>query len=331
MNRALMEPARVRPGRTRRLLGIALVMLGLPTILWFGAAILIADQIRYPGFLSSPNGDDLVGANVPERTGHPYDLARAALGVMPDEFKPGAIETGGALGGFPIEVTGLIFHGSRRATIVLIPPAGAGAEQLIPYVKFLYDAGYSVVALDSLSNAHLGTDFGYSERMVALKAAAKLQHDGVHEIALFGISEGGAAAIFAAGEQPSARAVIADSSYANLDEMLRSSPSIGGLNPAFASTVMWIAAHRWFGRPLDEISPADAARSLRCPLLVIQNVGDPITPVTNGQAIEFAARKAGDRTQLWIAPAHGHGNALFEVPDQYRNQVLDFLASTLEQ
>jgi len=300
-------------------------MLGLPVILWIGAATFVANQIKFPIFLSSPRGDNVVGEHVPQRTGHPYDLARSSIGVMPDEFKAGQVD----FGGLPVDVTGLYFHGRSRDTIILVPAAGGGTESLIPYAQFLYGAGYSAVALDSLSNAHLGTDFGWSEAAAVLKAAEELRHGGVKRIAVMGISEGAAAAIFAAAEQPRFSAIIADSSYANLDEALRQNPSIAGLYPAFAMTVMWIAEHRWFPRPFAQIAPADAALKVRVPLLVIQNVVDPLTPVANGQAIEFAARNSGDRAQLWIAPVHGHANALFEIPDQYKEQVLDFLASAM--
>ncbi len=300
-------------------------MLGLPVVLWIGAATFIANQIKYPIFLSSPRGDDVVGEHVPARTGHPYDLARSSIGLMPDAFKAGQVE----FAGLPVEVTGLYFRGRGNETIVLVPAAGGGTESLIPYVQFLYAAGYSVVALDSLSNAHLGTDFGWSDGAAVLKTAEKLRHDGVKRIAVMGISEGGAAAIFAAAEKPIFGAVIADSSYANLDEMLRQNPSIAGLYPAFAATVLGIAEHRWFPRPFTEIAPADAALKLRCPLLVIQNQVDPLTPPKNGHAIEHAGRKSHDRSQLWIAPTQGHGNALFEIPEQYKKQVLDFLASAM--
>jgi pimeloyl-ACP methyl ester carboxylesterase len=316
----------VSDGRARRLAGVGIAMLGLPVILWLGAAVFVANQLKFPIFLSSSRGDDVIGPNAPERTGHPYDLARAALGVMPDEFKAGTVAATRALGGFPIEVTGLIFHGRRRETILLLPAAGGGAESLIPYVKFLYEAGYSVVALDSVSNPRWGTDFGWTERLVALKAADELRKDGVDRIAIFGISEGGAAAIFAAAARSLFSAVIADSSYANLNDLVRRNPSIAGLHPAFESTVIWIAEHRWFGQPLDRISPAQAARGVRCSLLIIQNVGDPFTPVADGQAIAFAA---GAQARLWIAASKGHGDAIFEVPAEYQHHVLDFLAGAM--
>jgi len=319
------QTGRARSGRRRRFLGVGVAMLGLPVILWVGAATFIANQIKYPIFLSSARGDDVVGEHVPERTSHPYDLARSSIGVMPDEFKAGQVE----FAGLPVDVSGLYFHGRRSDTIILLAAAGGGTESLIPYAQFLYAAGYSVLALDSLSNAHLGTDFGWTDSAAVLKAAAKLRHDGVGRIAVMGISEGGAAAIFAAAEKPMFSAVIADSSYANLDEMLRQNPSIAGLNPAFAATVLGIAEHRWFPRPFTEIAPADAALKLRCPLLVIQNEADPLTPVANGRAIEDAARKSGNRAQLWVAPAQGHGNAIFEISDQYKKQVLDFLAANM--
>jgi uncharacterized protein len=306
-------------------------MLGLPVVLWLGAAVLFAHHLKFPAFLTEGSGEDVIGANVPAPTGHPYEVVREALGVVPDEFQAGMVENTATLGGWPVDVRGWIIRGRSHNTVMLLPAAGGGPEQLVVYAKFLNDAGYTIVMLNSASNSQFGTDFGWTERKIALAAAHKLRRDGYEQIAMLGVSEGAAAAIFAAAEEPLFAAVIADSSYANLEAMFRHSPQVENLNPAFLNTVMWVARVLYFGQPLGSIAPADAARSLgKCPLFVIQNVEDPIVPVADGQAIAFALAMAHGHSQVWIAPSKGHGDAIFGAPDEYKKRVLTFLTSAMK-
>src|SRR5258708_8180364 len=158
----------------------------------------------------------------------------------------------------------------------------------------------------------------------ALATARTLMDDGFEKIAALGISEGAAGAIMAQAEQPVFTAIVADSSYANLRQLILRSPSISKLNPAFAATVFW-EAQWWFGKPLSKISPADDAAKLReLPLLVIQNRGDKITPLADGKAILYAG---GLNSEIWIAPSDGHGEAIYEAPAVYAGRGVRFLGS----
>jgi len=219
-------------------------------------------------------------------------------------------------------VVGWYFPGKRREVVVIVPPAGAPEKAMIPYVKFLLGAGYTVVAVYSANAPQFGINWGMLKRKFALATARTLMDDGFTKIAALGISEGAAGAIMAQAEQPVFTAIVADSSYANLERLFMRSPSMSGLNPAFLSTVMW-EAQFWFGRKLDQISPETDAASLgSCSLLIIQNRDDQVTPLADGQAI---LASAGFNARMWTVPSAGHGDALFEDPAGYTSHVIKFL------
>ena len=159
------------------------------------------------------------------------------------------------------------------------------------------------------------------KRKFALATARTLMADGFTKIAVLGIAEGAAGAIMAQAEQPVFKAVVADSSYANLEQLFMRSPSMTRLNPAFVRTVMW-EARLWFGRPLEKISPENDAANLGCPLLIIQNRDDQMTPLADGKALFDAARY---NAQMWTVPSGGHGDAIYEDPKGYAAQVVNFL------
>ncbi len=259
-----------------------------------------------------------------ERSRREYGRGRQAqtvAGVEPERFDAGTVEDDAGRHR-QITAAGWYFPGKRREVVVIIPAAGGSEDQLIPYVKFLHEAGYTVVASYSANNPSFGINWGMLKRKFALATARTLLQDGFEKIAVLGISEGAAGAIMAQAEQPVFMAIVADSSYANLAQLLRRSPSISRLNPAFASTVLWEA--QWvFGRPLSKVSPVnDAANLGNCSLLVIQNRGDKITPLVDGKAILYAA---GLNSEIWIAPSDGHGDAIYEAPAIYAEHVIKFL------
>jgi pimeloyl-ACP methyl ester carboxylesterase len=224
-------------------------------------------------------------------------------------------------------VVGWYFPGKRREVVVILPAAGAPEVAMIPYVKFLLGAGYTVVASYSANNPSYGINWGMLKRKFALATARTLKDDGFDKIAALGISEGAAGAIMAQADQPVFTAIVADSSYANLAQLFMRSPSLSRLNPAFASTVMW-EAQLWFGRSLYKISPVTDAGNLgTCSLLIIQNRDDKITPVADGKAI---LDSAGLDAQMWTVPSGGHGDAIYEDPKSYAARVIRFLDASFD-
>ena len=247
------------------------------------------------------------------------DIAKA-LGLEPERLECGVVEEDG-IRHRQASVVGWYFPGKRREVVVILPAAGAPETAIIPYAKFLMDAGYTVVAAYSSNNPSYGINWGMLKRKFALATARTLSNDGFDKIAALGIAEGAAGAIMAQAEQPVFKAIVADSSYANLEQMFMRSPSMSRLNPAFLRTVMW-EAQLWFGRPLDKISPENDAGNLGCPLLVIQNRDDRVTPPADGKALFDAAPY---NAQMWTVPSGGHGDAIYEDPKGYAAQVVNFL------
>jgi len=193
---------------------------------------------------------------------------------------------------------------------------------MLPYAKFLHEAGYPTLAIDSGADANSGITWGWRERMAVLSAASELRRRGFEQRAALGVSEGAAEILLVQAAGASFAALVADSSYGNLEKMFRRVPSIAGLNPALRQTALWETG-LLIGHPLWKISPEQAAANLGAtPLLVIQNRDDKIVPLAEGEAI---ARAAADQGQLWVVQADGHGDAIYAAPEEYASRVLAFL------
>src|SRR5258708_4999087 len=306
--------------RQTRIFGTGGILMSVPIVLWLGAAFFVARSLMSPEFLRR-GGQDAFGQHVPAfQRGSITDIGKA-IGVEPERLDCGVVEEDG-FRHHQVSVTGWYFPGKRREVVIIVPAAGAPEIGMIPYVKFLRDAGYTVVATYSANNPRYGINWGMLKRKFALATARTLMDDGFTKLAALGISEGAAGVIMAQAQQPVFTAIIADSSYANLEQLFRRSPSMSRLNPAFLGTVMW-EAQLWFGRKLDKISPeTDAGNLGTCSLLIIQDRGDQVTPLADGKAI---LDSASFNAEMWTVPSDGHGDAIYEDPKGYAARVIKFL------
>ena len=325
----MSDPSESQPAppkrRPRRIFGIGAILLSIPIILWMGAAFFVARSLMYPEF-SRRGGQDVFGQHVPPfKRGSVTDI-KAALGVEPERLDCGVVEEDG-IRHRQVGVVGWYFPGKRREVVVIVPAAGAPETAMIPYAKFLLDAGYTVVAAYSANDPIYGINWGLLKRKFALATARTLMDDGFTKIAALGISEGAAGAIMAQAQQPVFTAIVSDSSYANLEQLFMRSPSMARLNPAFLKTVLW-EAQLWFGRPLNKISPeTDAGNLGTCSLLIIQDRDDQMTPLADGKALLDAASFSA---QMWTVPSSGHGDAIYEDPKGYAARVIKFLNASFE-
>ncbi|MGO9454245.1 MAG: alpha/beta hydrolase [Candidatus Binataceae bacterium] len=313
-------PDRAKPKSTnhpRRFALIGAVMIGVAVVLWAGAATLVAYRIKYPTFLEDGR-TDVYGPHAPAADAPiPID-PHAAFGADFENVRiPIARDNA---------VAAWMIPGKLPAAVLLVPPAGGTRRTMLPCAKFLHDAGYPVLAIDSGDDAKSGTTWGWRERLIVLSAASELKRRGFKKIGALGVSEGAAEILMDQASGASFAAIVSDSAYGSLSAMLERVPSLAVLNPALQRTALWEAGF-FLGHSIWKIDPLKAARDLgSTEILVIHNQDDKIVPVSDAQAISSAA---GNRSELWIVPGDGHGDAIYEVPAEYASRVLKFLAQNL--
>ena len=294
-----------RNGRKFALIGA--VMIGLAAALWIGGATLVAYRFKYPTFLEEGR-TDVYGPRMSSENA-PID-PRSGFGA---DFEVVTIHAGDRT------IEGWMIPGKLPAAVLLVPPVGGTRRDMLAYAKFLHNAGYPVMAIDSGDTWQTGTSWGWWERTAVLSARSELRRRGFKKIGALGVSEGAAEILMVQAAGASFDAIVSDSAYGSLAGMFRQVPSIANLNPAVQQTALFEAGF-FLGHSVFKIDPAKAAREIgEAGLLVIQNRDDKIVGVSDAQAISAAA---GNRGDLWIVPAGGHGDAIYEAPDEYTSRVL---------
>src|SRR5207249_5298673 len=139
-------------------------------------------------------------------------------------------------------------------------------------------------------------------------------------IGAMGLSMGGATVLLAAAETPSIRAVVTDSAFARLDEMVQERFRVV---PAFyrgmlCSSVRF-CAERWSGCAAGEVSPIAAIHRIAPrPVLIIHGTADALVPIRHARQLEEAA---GPAATLWEIPGAAHVGCHAAEPEEYERRV----------
>jgi pimeloyl-ACP methyl ester carboxylesterase len=220
--------------------------------------------------------------------------------------------------------------GTRHRTVVMIHGWTASRQEPMSKAGYLHDAGYNLLLFDL--RGHGASDGGYTtlgwaepdDVASAVRFARGLD---AGPIALFGYSMGASVAIEAGAREKNVRAVIEDSGYASLTEVIRARFSrLTGLSSDPLVYPLLAIGQADLGFDPVLVRPVDDAARLEKPLLVIVGTADTVVPPGQGLAI---FRAAPGPKQLLLIPGAGHVAGYYREPALYRETVLDFLASQL--
>ncbi|MBI4492386.1 MAG: alpha/beta fold hydrolase [Chloroflexi bacterium] len=216
----------------------------------------------------------------------------------------------------------------NRATIILVHGLRANRELMLDRAALLHAHGFGTLLLDLRAHGESqggSCTVGYREVAEVQAAVEYLLGHPTHRperIGILGESLGGSVALLAAGALPQIQAVVVDSTFSALDDLVAE---------AFESLVrlpIWlrplvIAFGEWqAGIRTSQVRPIDAARQLAPrPLLVIHGGQDELFPAHHAERI-FAA--AQGPCELWLVPEAGHGTVFSLRPEEYGERVVEF-------
>ena len=222
---------------------------------------------------------------------------------------------------------------SRDApTVVLAHGFKTSRAEMLPWARFLREAGYNVLLFDSRGcgeSEGWAIGAGATEPRDIIGAVRHLRERGDladPRVAVLGISLNAGAAVLAAAREPGVSAVVADSAWADEDFQLARLRSIraGSLDlplPPYGTALL----DALVGAPLEAARPSDeiAAVAPR-PVLLIHSAddGNATTPLSGARLL---FQRAGEPKELWVAERGGHVGALETFPEEYRARVLGFL------
>ena len=218
---------------------------------------------------------------------------------------------------------------ARGAVILVHGRDGCRGDELrgttIDLVTAIASHGLSVLLIDLRGHGESAAGrltFGLRESRDVLGAVDFLLQRGYApaRIGVLGASMGGASAIAAAAEEPAIGALVTDSAFASLEEVLRAQFSRLTHLPSFFLRGALVAARLLTGEHLLSRPPAVNMRRLQHrPTLVIHAAHDPFVPVHHAHALRRASSGA-----IWITPGDRHLASFGVAGREYIDVVADF-------
>ena len=221
-----------------------------------------------------------------------------------------------------------------RGTVVLVHGLNRSRIEMVRKVPFLHEQGWNALLFDLRFHGKSGgkmRSLGFFEKDDVRAAADLARKRAPGPVVLWGISVGGATALFSAAEDPQVAGVICDSSFRSLRDTtshhlalfrhfrwwLRLVP----VWPISDEVLFWF--QRRTGVDPDALDVVKAAAKLRPrPALFVANSGDQRMP----QEIAFELQKAaGENATVLVIPGHSHGGAWREGTAPYEEAVKKLL------
>ena len=315
-----MSDASTRKSHRRRARRFNRLLLGLPVL-----ALLLLLTVGY-AYVSYAMASGVTTPSVspldanPEEYGLPYEeVSFSPRGdEWPDIVLRGWIVENDLASGPKDDLTVILVHGLN---------SNRTGDNGLELTDRLFALGFNVLLFDLRGHGESDGDqlsAGYFEKWDVLGAFDFLVHRGVSpgRIGVLGWSMGGATALLAVSEEPKIRAVISDSAFADVRDMIAQETARTTVFPKWAVPIfipgMKFMSSILYGIDVDAVVPERAAATLDYPILVIHGEADSRISVEQSVRIH-ASGSAG--SELWLIPGSDHADAFADASDEYVKRV----------
>lgn len=229
-------------------------------------------------------------------------------------------------------IKGWFIKGQKnKGAIVIMHGLRSNRLNLIERIKFLQNAGFSVLAFDfqgSGESAGEKLTFGYLESHDATASLKFIKQKMPNEkIGVMGISMGGAAFLLQK-EPEKVDALILEMVYPTIQKAIENRLNLWMFSGAeYLSPLMTRQFPLRLGISVDELRPLDKIKDINCPIFVIAGENDHHTTLAESRQLFDTANQP---KELWIVPQAEHGDLHKFSPKEYEQKVLEFFQKTLQ-
>lgn len=219
----------------------------------------------------------------------------------------------------------ILVHG-RNSNRSGFDPMEGDDGGLLRQAKGLVEHGYNVLAFDLRGHGESGGtrySLGPHERRDVLGAVDYVQRRNIppEKIVLLCHSMGAATCLLAAPELPGIAAIVADSSYARLTDLLEVElPNASGLPAFYNSGVLWIGKSI-YGIDVTEAAPIQTVSEIERPVLFIHSESDATVPSEHSLRLWQDSGQTPD--MLWLVNGPKHNRVFQSDPDTYIERITD--------
>ncbi|HUT97279.1 MAG TPA: alpha/beta hydrolase [Dehalococcoidales bacterium] len=220
---------------------------------------------------------------------------------------------------------------------VIIMVHGAEQHRADPGIKMLdigcglVEHGYNVLMFDLRGHGESDGDrmsSGYYEVRDLGGAVDYVVGLGFEDIGVLGFSIGAVTAIMTAAEDDDIDAIISDSAYADLNDMLEPQFCQRTSFPKFFLRPLLFMVKMMYGIDFTAVKPVEVVGDIAPrPIFFIQGELDDTVPVAHAYSLLEASNNP--LNELWVVPDVNHVEAYMTYPEEYMERVTAFFDDAL--
>jgi pimeloyl-ACP methyl ester carboxylesterase len=235
-----------------------------------------------------------------------------------------------------LQLSGWFIDSPGNRVIIMLHGRGGSraADESLDKAQVLHEHGYDLLMLDFRGHGLSGGErysLGVWETRDLEGALNYLKGRGYSEFGTYGISMGGGTSLLLAPAHPEIKALMVDSTYADLPALIdRKLPDYSGL-PAFFNPGVLFMGKLMYGLDFSDAKPAEIVPTLadRPVFQVYSADGDDAVPFEQHYALQRSG--ADDPNFLvWAAPGSGHVDGFPNNREEYAKRMLSFFDTYLK-
>ncbi len=226
---------------------------------------------------------------------------------------------------------------ARNSNRIIVMVHGGTGHRADPRFKMLdiaselVEYGYNILMFDMRGHGEsdgVRVSAGYYEKRDLLGAIDYVKSLGFEHIGVLGFSMGASTTLLTTPESDDIDAVVADSGYADLIDMMAPEFSKRTKLPKFFLPPMLFIVKIIYGIDFNNIKPIEVVSEIAPrPIFFIHGELDEVVPLEHAYRLQRASQNP--QNQLWVAPETAHVRAYVMYPEEYINNVTNFFDSAL--
>jgi len=170
---------------------------------------------------------------------------------------------------------------------------------------------------------------GYYETRDLLGTVDRVEDRSFERIGVLGFSMGAATALMTAAECDNIDAIVADSSYVDLKDMMEPEFSKRTRFPKFFLPPLLFMVKIMYGVDFTAVRPVDSVPEVESrPVFFIHGKLDETVPFEHAYRLQQASQHP--QSQLWVVADAGHVRSYVTHPEEYMNRITIFFDGFLE-
>ena len=215
---------------------------------------------------------------------------------------------------------------SKNGAVILVAHGYNANRPEGIYVMFAQH-GYGVLAWDFRAHGQSGGDIstlGYYEQLdVEAALDYVLTQEDVDHIGAWGGSMGGATVILTAAKRPEIEAVVSDSAFPTLEDVMELNVPVEFMQPFMIFFGRWSS-----GAEIDQVRPVDEIAKISPRAVFIIDGWEGAAVAMNSPYRLYDA--AGEPKQIWVEDGVNHLGMYAFYPSEYTKRVIEFFDEYLK-